>query len=150
MFITKNWKELSRDELHEIFILRQKVFVVEQDCAYLDADGLDPESLHLFKIKEGGALMAYARILPPGLYYKNQAAIGRVVVDPAFRKTGWGKKIMLYAMDRCREHFPGHSIRISAQQYLETFYLDLGFVASGEKYLEDGIPHMAMELFFDA
>jgi ElaA protein len=35
-------------------------------------------------------------------------------------------------------------VRISAQARLHDFYAGLGFIAEGEPYLEDGIPHQQM------
>jgi ElaA protein len=143
-FIVKSFSQLSLDELHRIFILRQKVFVVEQDCAYLDADGLDEKAMHLFFLSDDSKLAAYSRILPAGLSYPDHVAIGRVVVDQEFRRAGLGRDIMTEALSYINEYFPAQKIKISAQCYLEAFYQSLGFKQQGESYLEDGIPHIAM------
>ena len=37
-YLWKTFKELSTDDLYAILNLRQKVFVMEQDCPYIDAD----------------------------------------------------------------------------------------------------------------
>lgn len=143
-FALKPFDALSPAELYEILALRQRVFVVEQACAYLDCDGKDPAALHLLGRDARGALVAYARLLSPGVSFA-EAAIGRVVTDPAARRSGFGRALMNEAIARAREAFGG-PLRIGAQRYLERFYGELGFVADGEPYLEDGIPHTEMVL----
>ena len=87
-FHHRTWQALSRDELYALLALRQEVFVVEQRCAYLDADGHDPEAAHLWATAAGGAdLIAYCRIFPAGVKYP-EASIGRVVSAGAARRTG--------------------------------------------------------------
>ena len=43
----KKYIDLSNDELYAILHLRQKVFVLEQNCPYIDADNSDQDALHL-------------------------------------------------------------------------------------------------------
>jgi ElaA protein len=136
--------DLSPRELYEALALRQRVFVVEQACAYLDCDGHDASALHLLGTDEGGVLVAYARLLPPGTTYR-EASIGRVVTDSSVRRSGAGRALMREAIGRARATWGG-SIRIGAQRYLERFYGELGFVPDGEPYDEDGIPHVPMVL----
>src|SRR6478609_11791930 len=95
-FILKTFEELNTTELYAILKLRSAVFVVEQNCAYQDIDELDQRSLHVLLL-EDKKLIAYARLLPPGLVYK-EPAIGRVVVDQSFRKKNLGKKLMQYSI----------------------------------------------------
>lgn len=141
-WIYKSFLTLSPDELYEILKLRSQVFVVEQNCIYLDTDHKDQDSYHLCGWHEN-TLVAYARILPPGLAFK-EASIGRVVTNPAFRKDGYGKSLMQYAINKTLEQFSVTEIRIGAQLYLLTFYSNQGFKRSGSEYLEDGIPHIEM------
>ena len=143
-----DWKftsfdELSVAELYAIMQLRNEVFVVEQNCVYQDADNKDFKSFHLTGWK-GTKLVAYCRILPPGLSYP-EASIGRVVSSPACRNTGYGLKLMKLAIAKTLEQFNCNKITISAQLYLKRFYNSLGFMESGEIYLEDNIPHIQME-----
>lgn len=139
----KAFKELSTIELYDIMNLRQEVFVVEQECAYLDADGKDQVSYHL-TMKDGDNLIVYARLLPKGVSYPDFASIGRVVTSSKVRSKGLGKKIMISALNYCEKLFPSQSIKISAQTYLENFYKGFKFETTGEAYLEDDIPHIAM------
>lgn len=135
---------MSLWQLYVSMALRQRVFVVEQDCPYLDADGIDLQCLHVLGTK-GDVLLAYARILPPGLGHAHPC-IGRVVTAPEVRGTGVGKDLMRTALTTVRARFGPCTVHISAQSYLERFYRDLGFIATGHEYLEDNIPHMAMEM----
>ncbi|MBK7667593.1 MAG: GNAT family N-acetyltransferase [Sphingobacteriaceae bacterium] len=143
-FILKPYKELTVDELYEALKLRSAIFVIEQNCNYQDMDDKDQGSYHLLGYDEG-KLVAYARILPKGLSYK-EASIGRVVVDKNFRGRSAGKELMKRAIADAMELFSTNEIVISAQCYLERFYSDLGFKIEGESYLEDDIPHIKMRL----
>lgn len=127
-----------------MMVLRQAVFVVEQDCVYLDADGKDQESWHLMGVNSEKELVAYLRILPKGISYQNYPSIGRVLTAEKVRRDGAGKALMQQALIEAERIFPGEAIKISAQTYLNGFYESFGFEPVGEEYLEDGIPHVAM------
>ncbi len=129
--------------LYAALRLRSAVFVVEQNCVFPDMDGLDLEAEHLCGVTASGEVLAYARLLRPGLKYA-EASIGRVVTDPSVRRTGLGRELMRQALGGCRSRFPASPIRIGAQQRLERFYNEFGFVTEGERYLEDGIWHVEM------
>lgn len=139
----KPYEDLSTDQLYDIMVLRQEVFVVEQDCPYLDADGRDQGSHHVLGYQKGH-LMSYARICAPTVSYPDYASIGRVVTSLDIRGTGEGRKLMLYALEKCRELYPDHDNKISAQYHLRGFYGSLGYKVTGDQYLEDNIPHIAM------
>jgi len=143
-WIYKSFNELTPQELYAILKLRSEVFVVEQNCVYLDTDNKDQQSFHLCGWKEND-LIAYARILPPGLAFE-EASIGRVVTNPVYRKTGAGRVLMHHAIERTLSQFDVSEIKIGAQLYLLNFYTSLGFQISGPEYLEDGIPHVEMTL----
>jgi ElaA protein len=142
-WVLRTYADLSRDELYAILALRQNVFVVEQHCAFLDADGLDPHAWHLLGKGTDDALAAYLRIISPGRRFA-EPSIGRVAVAATYRGRGLGKELMREGVRHCRDLFPGTSIRISAQQYLERFYTELGFILEGRPFDEDGIPHVYM------
>jgi len=139
-----NFYELTPQELYTILKLRSEVFVVEQDCVYLDMDDKDQHAFHLGGW-DGNQLVAYARILPPGLAFE-EASIGRVVTNPRYRKTGAGRVLMAHAIEKTLLQFGVSDIKIGAQLYLLSFYSSLGFKISGPEYLEDGIPHIEMTL----
>jgi len=137
---------LNLDEIYASMALRQEVFVVEQDCPYLDADGKDQEAWHVMGWDEKGELVAYTRLLPQGISYENYASIGRVVSSSKVRGKGAGKEIMIASMDWCKKLFTNQKVKISAQVYALDFYRNLGFEVVGEEYMEDDIPHMSMIL----
>lgn len=142
----KSFSELSTNELYDIMALRQIVFVVEQDCPYLDADGKDLVSHHVLAYDSSGLLGAYARIVPPDTSYKDYSSIGRVVSSQASRGKGIGKQLMSQTIMLTKELYPDNHIKISAQVYILEFYRNLGFVEQGKVYMEDDIPHQAMTL----
>lgn len=139
------FNQLNANTLYGILKLRVDVFVVEQACAYPELDDKDrhPETLHLIGLSPDGELLAYARILPPGLSYP-EASIGRVVVSPAGRGKGLAMPLMQHAIESALTTWPDAGIQIGAQDYLKNFYQKLGFNACSEMYLEDGIPHLDM------
>jgi len=89
----KSFDELTLSEFHNFIQLRLDIFVVEQDCPYLDLDGKDEIAYHLFATTDQGKTVAYTRLFAPGDYY-DEAAIGRVVVHQDFRKDGLGFELM--------------------------------------------------------
>lgn len=138
----KTFNELSIGELYDILKLRSEVFVVEQNCVYQDIDGTDQKALHVFGVVEN-KIIAYTRCFKPGDYFK-EASIGRVVVKESQRKYKKGNKIMNSSIEAIEKHYNTKTIKISAQCYLNKFYIRLGFKSIGKKYLEDGISHVAM------
>ncbi|GAB5551076.1 MAG: GNAT family N-acetyltransferase [Saprospiraceae bacterium] len=144
-FTCKHFQDLSLQELYQCMHLRQAVFVVEQDCPYIDADNKDQDGWHLMGWLEG-QLVAYARLLPADVSFAGYSSIGRVVTDAKVRKWGFGRQLMQVANARILEKFPNHPVKISAQSYLIRFYESLGYEKTGTEYLEDGIPHIAMIL----
>ena len=134
--------ELSTTELYELLRLRQEVFVVEQRSIYLDLDGKDLAAVHM-RCRDGERLLAYQRLLPPGLSYP-ESAMGRIVVAPAARGGSLGRELVRRGIEHNLKCWPSHDIRINAQSYLEAFYRDLGFVTDSDEYDEDGIPHIQM------
>lgn len=140
--VIKKFNDLSPLELYEILQLRSEVFVVEQDCVYQDIDGNDQKALHIIGTVEN-KIIAYTRCFRPGDYFK-EASIGRVVVKESQRKFKRGNQIMNNSIKAINDHYKTKIIKISAQCYLNKFYTNLKFKSIGEKYLEDGIPHVAM------
>lgn len=136
--------ELGVRELQFIYMARQQVFVVEQACGYLDADGVDERCWHLAAWTAAQPEpLAYARLVEPGVKHA-EPSIGRVLTTNAARGTGLGRELMGRAVAQCESLFPGQAIRISAQAHLDRFYAGFGFSRVGQAYLEDGIPHVEM------
>ena len=150
----RSFLALTPPELYAVLQLRQAVFIVEQRCPYLDADGADAHAWHLLgwvpdapPAANPGAptrvLGAYARIFAPGVKYA-EASIGRVITNPRVRRAGLGKALMAESVRRCAVVAPGADIRIGAQIYLERFYEGFGFARGSQPYDEDGIMHIEM------
>ncbi|CAB3828507.1 GNAT family N-acetyltransferase [Achromobacter ruhlandii] len=146
LWTCKPHAELTLAELYAILRLRSAVFVVEQDCVFLDMDGKDlqGQTEHLMAW-ENGALLAYCRLLEPALN-DGQAVIGRVITAPAARGTGLGHELMRRAKDEVARLWPGQPVYLGAQARLRAYYAGHGFVPVTEEYIEDGIPHVGMLL----
>jgi ElaA protein len=140
----KRFDALTLEELYKILRLRSEVFVVEQNCVFLDMDNKDFFCDHLMGWREN-ILVGYSRIVPAGISYE-ETSIGRIVSSPAARGLGIGKELMQQGIETLyRLHGKG-DIRIGAQYYLKAFYASFGFVQTGEIYPEDGIDHIEMLL----
>ena len=137
---TKWFYELTTDELYELLKARSEVFVVEQNCVYQDLDGDDQKSLHLW-LTAGDRVVAVARVCPAGTHLK-EVSIGRVLTTE--RGKGYGRQMMLRAIDAAVEHFGAKRIEIEAQQYAKAFYERVGFEQSSDTYMLDGIMHIKM------
>lgn len=139
---------LSPKDIHDLYQLRSNVFVVEQQCVYLDIDGLDLTALHvLCRDSVSGDLISYARVMFPK-DNSNIVHVGRVVVAKSYRGRGFGQDLVT---DVIKFIFssnltPKPIVQISAQQHLTSFYMSLGFYCTGEPYLLDGIDHIDMQL----
>ena len=136
----KSFQDLTVDELYELLRVRSEVFVVEQDCVYQDMDGDDQKSIHLW-LTVADKVVALARVCPAGTHMK-EISIGRVITT--VRGKGYGKQIMLYAIDVAKEHFGAKQIDIEAQEYAKGFYESVGFRQSSDTFMLDGIPHIKM------
>lgn len=141
-WLVKPFNELTAAELYEMLRLRSTVFVVEQNCVFLDMDNKDQHSLHLLGYVND-RLTAYSRLVPAGISYK-EPSIGRVCTDAEYRNRGIGKELMNVSIRELGLHFGNMAIRIGAQLYLKRFYESFGFRQIGDEYLEDGIPHIEM------
>lgn len=130
--------------LYEMLQLRERVFVVEQQSIYDDLDGLDQAAWHVVGRDGEGQLIAYARLLAPGVKYRDAAAIGRVVLEPARRGSGLGAQLLSEAVRQCELYFTGQPLMLSAQIGAQRFYHRFGFVPVSEPYDDGGILHVDM------
>lgn len=137
-----SFEGLKPASLYDILRLRSEVFVVEQQCLFLDLDNLDHHAFHL-EGRIDGYLVSSARILPPGIPYE-EPSIGRVVSSPAWRRKGTGMALMQKAVEETLGLHGKVDIKIGAQLYLKKFYEKHGFVQSSDVYMEDSIPHIKM------
>ncbi|OYT70348.1 MAG: GNAT family N-acetyltransferase [Chloracidobacterium sp. CP2_5A] len=143
---TARFTELAADDLYDALQARLAVFVVEQQCAYQDADGADRRAHHVLGWRwtpSGRVLAAYCRLVEPGVKYA-EPSIGRVLTSAAGRRQGLGKELMRQALALHDALYPGQGNRISAQRYLERFYGGFGYRTVSAPYDEDGLPHVEM------
>ncbi len=133
---------LSGAQVYEVLQLRSEVFVVEQNCVFLDMDGADDQALHLLGLQDG-ALVAYARLFQAGIKFA-EASIGRVVTHSRVRGSGVGHLLIQHAVSSLWSAWGIQPIRIGAQAHLKDYYGRHGFVDAGVPYVEDGIDHIEM------
>lgn len=141
--VCKDFDALTPHEMYEMLRLRSDVFVVEQNCVFLDQDNKDQKCHHLLLYSQD-SLVAYARLVPPGVSYPNIMSIGRILTSLEVRSTGVGKQLMEIAIAECYKLFGNGPIKIGAQLYAKKFYNAFGFEQSSEVYDEDGIDHIEM------
>ncbi len=142
--VSKAFHELHPQELYDLLQLRSAVFVVEQNCVFLDLDGLDAACHHLL-FYQNATLQAYARLVPAGASYP-ELSIGRIITSAAVRGTGVGQQLVQKAIEETRRLFGPGPIKIGAQLYAQKFYERFGFVPCSDVYAEDGIDHLKMLL----
>ncbi|MBP5328178.1 MAG: GNAT family N-acetyltransferase [Bacteroidales bacterium] len=138
----KQYKELTLDELHDIYRYRVSVFVVEQNCPYQEIDGNDKVSWHLW-LEDKGEMVAYLRVLPAGTTFED-VSIGRMICTR--RRQGLATQLLREGIKLAVEKFHAERITIEAQVYARGLYEKVGFVQTSDEFLEDGIPHIKMTL----
>jgi ElaA protein len=143
-WVCKHFSALTTEELYRVLRLRSEVFVVEQNCVFLDMDNKDFVCDHLMGWRED-QLVGYSRIVPPGIFYV-ESSIGRIVSLLAARRLGIGRELLAESIHAVYRLHGKRDIRIGAQYYLKGFYESFGFVQTGEIYPEDGIDHIEMLL----
>lgn len=141
-FQTLPFSSLTTSQLYALLKLRSEVFVVEQNIVYLDPDGYDLPSHHIF-MHDGEMLAGCARIIPPGIKFPN-AAIGRLAVAASHRGRRLGERLMVYAIEQTRALLGDVPITIEAQAHLRSFYESLGYETQTEPYMLEGIMHIQM------
>ncbi|MGB0910308.1 MAG: GNAT family N-acetyltransferase [Nitrospirales bacterium] len=141
----QTYSNFSLDQLFDVLQLRVNIFVVEQQCAYPELDECDrhAETRHLSGYDENGSLVAYARLLPAGISF-SEVSVGRLVVRTDVRGQGVGHQLLQKTLDEAQKVWPGHVIRMAAQEYLESFYEHYGFRRVSDIFLDHGVPHVEM------
>ncbi|MEM9645699.1 MAG: GNAT family N-acetyltransferase, partial [Planctomycetota bacterium] len=128
--------------------IRQEVFALEQNILCQDLDDVDLDCLHVLGV-EGPRVLAYARLLPPGIR-GDVPSFGRVLTAATHRRRGLGIELVRRCVAEISERYPDLPIHISAQVYLQHFYERFGFNAFGPHYIEDDIEHVGMDRPSDA
>jgi len=146
-----SFEDLTPIQMEAMFALRQEVFIVEQDCPYLDIDGKDQQAYHLLAWSEeqpnqqaNRQLIATLRVFESYHQYQNMASIGRICTHQSVRKDGVGRILVSKAIEFIEENYPSKAIQIGAQFYLKKFYQEFGFTQISDIYDEDGIDHILM------
>ena len=160
--LIKHFSSLTPYELYEILRTRSEIFVVEQECAYQDIDGLDIDAVHIFCFNEEGRVEACLRVFmkdedgecggaadaldasDPATPEVREAAIGRVVTLHHGR--GLGGRILHEGVRVARELFDADKITLEAQEYAIGYYQKEGFRVVSDVFMLDGISHVKMEL----
>lgn len=140
--IAKHFSQLSAEELLEIYKLRVSVFIVEQNCPYQDVDDADKCAYHIW-IQDDDKITAYARVLPPNTVFPT-VSIGRVL--SVKRRQGCASQVLKKAIEIAKDKFFAKIITIEAQVYARTLYEKSGFHQISDEFLEDGIPHILMQM----
>ena len=140
--VVKNFEELSTEELYTILKLRVSIFVVEQNCPYMELDDLDQGAIHVW-LEEDGIIKAYLRVLDKGTE-SEYVSIGRVLA--AERRKGFGTTILKAGIQVARERLGAEKIYLEAQTYARGLYEKQGFRQISGEFLLDGIPHIRMLL----
>lgn len=138
--VVKKFNQLTAEELYEILRVRAEVFVVEQNCAYQDLDGVDLDAYHVY-LKDNGKIVAYLRVVDKGKRL-DEVSIGRVI--SLRRRCGLGSELMGLGLRVAKEKFGAEIVKVGAQVYAKPFYESVGFTQISGEYLEDGIPHIYM------
>jgi len=138
----KRYEELTREELYEILKLRVQVFVVEQACPYLEVDGRDQKAWHVY-LKDEEGIQAYLRVIEKGVAF-DEVAIGRVIAVK--RRQGLGTRILQEGIRVAKEQLGADCVVLEAQTYCRSLYEKQGFRQTSEEFLDEGIPHIKMQL----
>lgn len=147
-WLDEDFHSIDRQDFYNILQLRERIFVVEQFCPYIDCDGKDATARHIYT-KADNKIAAYSRLVDIGIVYENAASIGRIITHPDFRGKGYGHFLLVESIKKMEQHYGKVKVSIGAQCYLENFYKKYGFSKVGEMYTEDGIPHYKMDLNWD-
>lgn len=138
--VVKHFKDLTIEELFEIYKLRVEVFVVEQECMYQEVDDVDKVSYHVY-LKDKSGIQGYLRVIPKGQTF-DEVSIGRVIAVK--RRSGIGSEIVKKGIEVAKDKFEADCIVIEAQTYARKLYDNLGFIQCSEEFLDVGIPHIKM------
>ena len=144
----KEFDELTLKELYEITRSRFEVFVQEQKIiCEEELDGVDDKCIHIF-LEESQKVVAYCRIVPKGINYKN-ISIGRVLVLKQLRRKGIAQEMLNIAIEYIKLNFKENKIVLSSQLYAKELYESVGFIVKSDVYEEAKIPHVKMYKVFN-
>lgn len=141
-FISKTFQELSATEIYEILKSRMEIFLLEQKIVCMDLDNVDYDSLHCF-FTDDKRVTGYLRAFVSD-EENRVVTIGRVLTLE--HKKGLGTELMQKSIDAIKNHFSCDKISVHAQKQAEGFYEKMGFSTVSDKFLEEGVAHVTMEM----
>ncbi len=136
----RQWCDLSRNELHDALKLRCDVFIVEQQDPYGDIDGYDPHGIHLLGYHRG-KIVANGRLLPPEAV-RDEAVIGRLIVDPAYRGHGLCKYMITWMLQCLAKDYADCNVYLYMQTYWMSWLLKLGAIPISAPMSKSRIEHV--------
>ena len=136
----RRYSELTKEELYAIVKLRIAVFIVEQNCPYMELDDRDQEAIHVW-LEDDDGIEAYLRVMDRGMESEH-VSIGRVI--SVKRRSGIGSQVLSEGIHAAKEYFAADKIYLEAQVYAKPFYEKAGFRQVSDEFLEDDIPHIKM------
>ncbi len=140
----REFVELEKEELYAVLKLRADVFILEQRSFFQDIDGQDQAGLHLILLDGEARIIGTLRLLPG--VQEQTVTIGRVVLAPSARGLGYGRRMLVAALEKIAQRWGRSSVRLSAQVVQEKFYAGFGFVRISDPYDDAGIQHIDMRL----
>ena len=144
----RRFSDLSLDQLYQIIKLRNKVFIIEQNCPFLDLDDQDQGAFHLF-LQHQSRFIGYIRVNPLEMDF-SIVKLSRFCLLAEYRDKDLGKDMLKFILTHAEKNWRSQEIQISAQEYLEGFYQKFGFIACSEAYEIDNILHINMKKSFAA
>ena len=140
-FVAKFFEELTASQVYEILKSRSEIFMLEQNIRCLDMDDMDYKSRHCF-LEENGRVVAYLRA-----FYTDEntctVKIGRVLTLEHGK--GIGRQLMEYAICDLQNTLHCKKLCVDSQKHAAGYYEKFGFLPVSGEFLEEGIPHIAME-----
>ena len=129
-------REINKNEFEIGYLIRQRVFVEEQEIPEeLEYDSYDEIASH-FVAFEGTEPVGYCRVYEKDGFGK----IGRVAVLNEHRRKGIAKLLIDFAEDT----LPFTKWVVHAQTYIVPLYAKCGYKCIGNEFIEDGIMHYKM------
>lgn len=134
----------TEQEKKDAFFVRTEVFVKEQGLPLpLEIDEVDDYATHFVAYYEAMPIAA-GRVIIQEKY--STAQVERISVLPQFRRKQIGIQMMQTVETFIREHHPEVTcIKINAQTHAVPFYEKQGYLVVTPEFMDNYIPHRAME-----
>ncbi|GAB2479123.1 GNAT family N-acetyltransferase [Alkalibacterium psychrotolerans] len=138
----KTTTDTSSSVYKESLIIRKKVFIDEQSVdESLEIDDLENQTTHLVGYHEENPCCTARLYLKDPSHLKVQ----RVAVLKEYRNKGIGKDLLEEIEKLAKHTFSVRYLVLDSQDYAIPFYEKSGYTASGEGFMDAGIPHHHMQ-----